>query len=633
MSLGYPQRLGILAFLALCGTLGLLGRLLHLQVIEHARWEDKATLQMSTASKVPGRRGAILDAHGAVLAEDVAAFDLEFVLLEWVGDLWECPQCGWKRYLLPQEADPRRCPACRAAKENAPRRVPDRRDYGPLAATLGLSREEIVARIARDQEDRDLAVTRKAAGLAEEQRVEEESDLRADHYARRMPMFRNVSWEAAREVALHPDRCAGFRIRVVQGRASPGGSDFAHILGLVMERRDEERRVVRYGAEGIEAAFESLLAGREGKVVTVRDPGRPLGIRVESETPAQHGENVRLTIDAADQRLACDVMTGVVGALVVVDAESGAVLALASAPSYDPADRGAVHAAWAGRKEPEDSPLFDRASREIFTPGSILKPFTALAALSGAHVDPGETISCDGYLYLGGRRVAGIFRCDGVHEQPDLRAALTRSCNVYFETVMHRMMAAGDFERFIDVGRRFGFGEPTGLETERSRRLGVFPPSPLQWRRDMRLPSAIGQGDVKLTATQVARAYAALATGRLPSLHLSAGAGAPAPRPLDLDPAHLALVREYLRGVAHEGGTASGYGLDRWGTVCKTGTAQIGPHGDLHNAWLAGFVPARGGRPTIAFAMVVLRTTDHGSSACGPRLRDFLLGFYRERDE
>jgi cell division protein FtsI/penicillin-binding protein 2 len=144
---------------------------------------------------------------------------------------------------------------------------------------------------------------------------------------------------------------------------------------------------------------------------------------------------------------------------------------------------------------------------------------------------------------------------------------------------------------------------------------------------------SIGQGKVRLSPAQVARAYAGLMTGSLPQLHLAAEIGGrpvtTRRTPLGVDEGALECVREALLGVARTG-TAAGHGLERWPVSLQTGTAELGGRLNLQNAWLAGYLPARGSRPAVAFAMVIFDTELNGADACGPRLADFLRGFYRE---
>jgi cell division protein FtsI/penicillin-binding protein 2 len=229
------------------------------------------------------------------------------------------------------------------------------------------------------------------------------------------------------------------------------------------------------------------------------------------------------------------------------------------------------------------------------------------------------------------------FKCNGTHGEIALDTALVKSCNIYFQTMMARFLDRKLLARHDELCRRFGFGERTGVEVERAsyptNRFDLFRKG-TSWGE--RVQSAVGQGDaIRLSPAQVARAYAGLATGSVPELHLVARVGGrrtvPSSRPLGIPESALAPVRSALRDVPVRG-TATGYRLAEFGVACKTGTAERG--NDLaNNAWLAGFAPARGNRPAIAFAMVVLNTPEHGADGCGPRLLQFLVSFYGEAHE
>ncbi|MHC4958316.1 MAG: penicillin-binding transpeptidase domain-containing protein, partial [Planctomycetota bacterium] len=146
------------------------------------------------------------------------------------------------------------------------------------------------------------------------------------------------------------------------------------------------------------------------------------------------------------------------------------------------------------------------------------------------------------------------------------------------------------------------------------------------------IQSAIGQGRILLSPAQVARAYAGLATGSLPRLHIVASVGdsrtVPSRQHLGIDPTALRQVQDALLAVPRAGGSAQDTDLERWGIGCKTGTAQISSTRQIYNAWMAGFAPARGKRPPIAFAIVVLRSEHGGAMACGSRLEEFFQAFY-----
>ena len=273
------------------------------------------------------------------------------------------------------------------------------------------------------------------------------------------------------------------------------------------------------------------------------------------------------------------------------------------------------------------SPLHERAWRYKDFAGSIIKPIGALAFLEAGSVTPDETIRCERFFEHNGRKLLKYFKCHTAHGPLDLEAALYKSCNIYFQTAILRPDA---FKRFVEMGRRLGLGQNTGLELEApSQKWGDWPADPMDWRATMKIPSASGQGDIRATAAQIARAYAALQTGYLPSLRIVARVGERPTRPerrsLECEPRNLALIRNALRKAVQPGGSASGHGLSGWGLHCKTGTALTR---NQYSAWIAGFGPRRGRRPPVAFALVIQDSSLSGSKECGPRLASFLRAFY-----
>lgn len=586
MSATYERRLGFLAILVACGMAAVLVKLFQLQVVDGRRWAEEADALVTREISVPAARGRILDARGRVLAEDAPAFDLVLVRRE-----------------LP----------------------PEPRDYAlwePLAAALGTTVDDLVAAVAAHERAIERNVERAVAGVLSRRRRE---DLRRDHESRPRVLRRDVPYEAVREVELNPARNAGFRARVSRRRRYPGGSDFVHVVGRAGPDAASSSHVER-------CLFDAL-SGEEGAVVLRRDRGRRGAFTEEvDEKPARPGRDVVLTVDADDQRAAMEALGAERGAFVVVDADTGAVLAIASSPAYAPEDFARVYAEWTAPDAPsESSPLYDLACWGFHAPGSVLKPVTALAALLEGGLDPGERVHCDRYFRIGDR-VLDVLKCNGVHGDVDLHDAIARSCNIYFQTLMTRV----EFGAFVRAGRRLGFGTPTGLEFELEGRYGTFAAEAddkRAWPRDSRIAAGIGQGSVVVSPAQVARAYAALATGRLPRLHVVRSVGGvatePVAEPLGVPLAALERLRAALRAVAEPGGTAAGFGLRVYEAALKTGTAQVG-RGDLHNAWIAGFAPARGRRPRVAFAIALLGTDLHGAEACGPRLKRFFDLFYAE---
>ena len=653
MSLSYRQRLSLLALLTACGG-GLLGvRLFGLQVVEYDEWVAQADRLRSGWRPVRPRRGEIRDSTGRVLAFDAPGFELSLLALGWKTTRYECRNCGAAHSV--KRDPPARCRRCRLTRmpdpgDKAPLIVPaDQRDLRPMARLLEMREADLRRRV----EQRVAQVEGTIAKLLEEytgrRRGAQEREYWFDYGRRPQRIRRDVPYEVAREVALHPRRNPAFSIQVSHSRQYPGQEPFAHILGrlgeagrrAVITREDgSQRTMVRQaGVSGLEYHFDSILRGEPGWVETTRDWGRR-SRRIVKERPAQPGQTIRLTIDAVDQQRAYLALARDPGAFVVINAETGALLALATAPSFDPAQYQAVWQQWrrrekaVGRTRMYDSPFPERAFRSYQPPGSVMKPFTALAALAAGDGAFDESIRCERTFRYGGKRYNAFLQCNATHGDIDMRGALRISCNVYFQTLMARMLEREHFSRFEALGRRFGFGRPTGIEIEnRLKPAGRWNFEGERYRGVL-IASAIGQGKVLLSPAQMARAYAGLATGFLPRLHLVGSVGGARTRvertPLGLEEERLREIRRSLRAVARPGGSASRCGLDRYGIACKTGTAQLVSRrgANLYNAWMAGFAPARGRRPAIAFSMVILRSPHGGAEACGRRLEEFFAWFY-----
>ncbi len=630
MTLGYRGRLALLAVLA--GILGLafLSRLFAMQVAGSGKYRKLARKQIAGARPLHPPRGRILDATGQELAAEETGYELTVRAAAWRSVMHECQRCGFVRFYTKTQ----KVGACiRCGKPLV--RV-DRSDATPLARLLEMSVQELLDRVeARVREVEGIVADRLGTDLPPRREEQEQARLWADYGWRPRRIARDVSYEVAREVELNPHQYPAFRIRAVHARRANGGRDFVHLLGLVREETesvDGLKLEVAAGVSGIERAFDDVLRGEPGKLRIARDP-RDGEERVVERQPARPGEDVRLTIAARDQALAVAALGGTTGALVVIDAHDGDVLAAASSPCYEPGEYARVLADLNEQKErlgrwPKHHALQDAVFSGFDAPGSIVKPVTAVAALLAGVATPETRIECDRHFRNRRGQPLGSLKCSSAHGDVCVRDALIRSCNVYFQTVQKEAIERGAFDRMFDVARRFGFGLRTGVELEPALFDDTWDPG-RSWAENVWM--AIGQGKVRLSPAQVARAYAGLATGSLPRLRLVAEVGGrpvpPQRTPLGIDESVLRLVRESLAEVARHG-TAAGHGLERWPIFVKTGTAQLG--GTLQNAWLAGFLPAHRGRPAIAFAIVVFDTELNAAAACAPALSDFLRGFYVE---
>ena len=644
-ALTYRQRVGLLALLCASGFVLLVSRLVTLQVVDHDQWVAQADRLRSGWRPVRPRRGAILDADGEVLGHDASGFELAVLALPWRGKRHLCDFCG-RVYHQPMQ----RCTRCR--KKTAKVKSADRRNLGPIAALLKIPVPELRARIKKRVARVRATIEKKLKGLTGRKRKLQEAELWFDYGRRPLRLQREVPYAVAREVALHPDRNPAFVIQTSHSRAYPGGKAFVHILGRVrdaepieMKRLDgtTRRLTMQEGEQGLEYGLDDRLSGRPGWVELERDPMQSSRKILDEHRP-QPGRDVRLTIRREDQVRGLNALHGLrdaEGAFVVVNAETGAVLTLATAPTYEPEHYVSTLTDWAARTKrakkldlprPVGSPIIDRAFRSYAVPGSIMKPFTALAALRSGDGHFPEVIVCEREFRYKGIRANGILKCNKLHLGLDMHGALKISCNVYFQTLVARMLDERTFPQFVATGKSFGFGASTGIEIESANYRGRWRFDDAKYKGTL-IAAAIGQGTVVVSPAQIARAYAGLATGHLPELHLVAGRSVTR-HALPFDRRWLDQVRGALLQVPRAGGSAPDSGLDRWGMACKTGTAQRSKSRasrdtkPRYNAWMAGFAPAQSGRPPIAFAMVVLRSHHGGAKTCGRRLAEFFRYFY-----
>lgn len=629
MTLGYRGRIALLAGLAAVLGLLFLSRLFAMQVVGSGGYRNAARKQIASARAVHAPRGRVLDALGQELAVEEVGFELTVRAAAWRSVMHECPRCGLVRFQR-KDRPPEACIRCRRKLVCV-----DRSDLSGLARLLDMSAAELHERVEkRVVEVEEIVERRLGTDLPPRREQQERARLWADFGWRPRRIARDVSYEVAREVELNPHRYPAFRILPVHTRRANGGRDFVHILGLVREETENVEGLdleAATGVSGIERAFDEALRGEPGRLRIARDP-RDGEERVVERRPARRGEDVRLTIALADQARAVAALGGATGALVVIDLD-GSVLAAASSPGYEPAEYARVLESINAQKErtgrwPKHHALADAAFSGPDVPGSIVKPVTAVAALLAGVATREATIECDRHFRNRRGDPLTSLRCSSAHGGVAVHDALVRSCNVYFQTVQKEAIERGVFDRMFDVARRFGFGLPTGIELEPAPFPDTWDPGD-SWAENVWM--AIGQGEVRLSPAQVARAYAALATGSLPRLRLVAEVGGrpvpPQRTPLGIDESVLRLVREALLDVPRHG-TGAGHGLERWPISLKTGTAQLG--GTLQNAWLAGFLPAHRGRPAIAFAIVIFDTELNAAQACAPSLAEFLRGFYGE---
>jgi penicillin-binding protein 2 len=491
-----------------------------------------------------------------------------------------------------------------------------------IVALLGLNRDQVRSRVERGRRDPEFV----PIPIAENLGIDE------------------VAAVEARAVE-HPE----FAITVSQRRLYKNGGAAAHALGYLSEATPDQIKNAGnaygvgdwIGQKGVESAYERLLAGASGeRRVIVDSHGRE--VAEEARLEAKPGQNLFLTLDSKLQGIAEEYFRERVGSVVALDPRTGEILALVSAPTYDPNwfTRRVTAAEWSGLLENPDRPLQNRAIQNMYSPGSVIKPFLAYGALARGLVDPEWRVFCPGHAVFYGRE----FHCHkkGGHGLVALRDAIKMSCDVYFYNLGQKL----GVDRINEILTGFGFGSPTGIDLS-FEKSGLVPSE--EWARTRRgarwYPSetisvAIGQGPLLVTTMQLARAYAALVEGgRLPTPHLFLSSQDPKTgaqlrykaeyhQGPTLSPENLKIVEGGMWAVVNEpGGTAYGSrvtgGIEMGG---KTGTAQVVGHDSTvragadkskleTHAWFAGFAPIQDPKLVV---VVFVENGGHGNLAAAP---------------
>ncbi len=377
------------------------------------------------------------------------------------------------------------------------------------------------------------------------------------------------------------------------------------------------------GKSGIERQYNHWLTGTTGSLRFLVDSAGRL-IEPVGDVPALPGKNLRLTIDLDLQAVSELGLEGRKGAIVALDPRNGEILAMASAPTFDPNQfaAGFRDADWRALNTDPAAPLLNRATQGTWALGSVFKPIIALAGLQTGVAGPEFTAHCTGGLNHGGH----YFRCHkrNGHGTVELVKAIAQSCDVYFYQLGVKLG--------IDVLERYarlaGLGDRTNVDLPGEVR-GLVPSvrwkvrTALQpWHPGETVVVSIGQGAMSVTPIQAAHAIGGLAMGGVwhqPHLvsygqmrEINPEHDTPRPRTVAIDQEHLATLRESMWQVVN------GYGTGRQGRlsgidVCgKTGTAQrvsnelriMSGRADFEDdAWFVGFAPCS--KPEIVVAALL----------------------------
>ncbi|CCH49756.1 penicillin-binding protein 2 [Pseudodesulfovibrio piezophilus] len=434
-------------------------------------------------------------------------------------------------------------------------------------------------------------------------------------------------------------RWPGLEIQVRPRRQYRYGKLLAHVLGYVAEANEEEMEkrpelaLGDYvGKQGIELMLEDRMRGAKGLTQFEVDVnGRRLKERVLKHPRAGH--EISLSIDLELQKLAMDWLDEEAGAVAVMDADTGQLWALATAPSYNSNDfaSGLSSAQWATLRDDPLHPMQNRVIQSIYPPGSVFKHVVAGAGLHFGEIDPEETVHCSGSVKLGRH----VFRCwkKGGHGHVNMERALVESCDVYF----YKMGKKIGVDHMSEFAKACGFGQKTGIRLPHEK-SGIIPTDKWKrkrfgegWQGGDNLNMAIGQGYTLVTPLQVVRFFSSLLNGgKLLKPLLVKDEKTVVQGQIPLTNTQLGLLhRALVRTVDDVHGTCRRIRTKGVVVGGKTGTAQVVrltddlkelkddeiPYKFRDHAWMAATAEKDGRR----FAIVALVEHGlHGGSGAGP---------------
>jgi len=445
-----------------------------------------------------------------------------------------------------------------------------------------------------------------------------------------------LQWAAVAPLAARLHRFPGVDVLAGTHRHYPYGELGAHLIGYLAMANSEDVAdgflpMEKVGRSGAESAFENLLHGRLGYQQEEVDAlGHRVGIY--KHTPPEMGASIRLSIDIDLQQAAAEALGDRSGAAVVLDVNSGEVLALLSKPGFDTNQfiTGLEVEQWQSWLGDPRHPLIDRSFQAAYPPASTFKLLTMLAGLDSSLPLMDESVYCSGQLELADRNL----RCwkEEGHGYVNLRQAIAQSCDVYFYQLGDKL----GIDRLQATAKKWGFGEAAGFILAGEKK-GVVPGPKWKryqglghWTRGETMITAIGQGAMNATPLQIARFAAAIANGgKLLVPQLEVDNPPLIERELDVKPQHLERLRQAMRSVVSSPKGTAHYRLSGspWKIAGKTGTAQViamaedGDDEELlpdrhkDHAWFMGYAPFD--NPRIAFAIFV-EHGGHGSSAAAP---------------
>ncbi|MEI7481674.1 MAG: penicillin-binding protein 2 [Elusimicrobiota bacterium] len=459
----------------------------------------------------------------------------------------------------------------------------------------------------------------------------------------------NLSLKAMFALSELKTMYSGIDIIVEARRYYPFGNYLSHVTGYISKMDAGEWAVygrdknygmdARVGKAGLEKMYERNLKGKDGGIYLEVDSRGKLKRILESRK-WQPGSDIYLTIDSKIQSAAEEGLkrsnTGR-GAVVAIDPRSGAVLALASMPDYDP-NRFVSYTDEKTADNLKELPEFNVAVQGTYPPASIFKIISSIAGLDSGKIAPSETFLCPGYFDAGSR----IFKCwdKKGHGKVDFVNGMAKSCDVYYYNLGIKTGPL-NIEKYA---RMFRLGMPTGIPLPDEKSGNIFGPSKRAARKSYwfigdTLNLSIGQGETLVTPIQMAQLAAVVASRGTfwrpyyvdyimdAEKQVTFQSKPEKISQVELKESTWALIKEGMGEVVLEGTgqTVRIEGVEIFG---KTGTAQ-NPHGKDH-AWFMAYAQLPGKEPEVAVAVLV-EHGEHGASAAVPIAKAVILAALRDR--
>ncbi|MBX7171152.1 MAG: penicillin-binding protein 2 [Pyrinomonadaceae bacterium] len=613
LSQNLPIRIGTIQIIAFV-LLSVLGaRLYYLQIVRNEHLRDLAERQRIRLIPIPAPRGAIFDRNGKLLVDSRSTYNI----------------------VLSHEPIKTINPADRLE------------DY---AAGLGLDRNYLLERlnVIRTRPEFETMVIKENASQSD------------------------IVW-----VESHQLEFPELQVELQPQRNYPLGKTLSHVLGYVgeispkqLEKPEFQEKGLRpgdiIGKGGLEQYYDDYLRGKEGyRKVLVDSRGR---VQEELEkVPPQAGQDLVTTIDldlqlAAEEQLEKSVTKR--GMIIAMDPNNGEVLAMASAPSFDPNVFVKGSATPEGRKQiaqyytDEQRPLLNRAIQGRYPPGSTWKIPESVAGLEqGVITVANSNVTCGGGITIGGK----FTRCMGSHGAPPLSYAITKSCDGYY----YRLGLKMGIDGLIKMIETFGYDKPSGIDlpnektpqTPKTFRSTIEKRYGGRWIDIETVYASIGQSTVVVTPISMIRAVASIGVqGKMYVPHFlkefkeigavgdpndgtyteakpAFGFQHPEPRMIPMTPEQNNLVLKGMWGVVNGGGTAGKIRIPGFDIAGKTGTAQVAALGqdkgkNRDHAWFVSFAPAY--KPEIA-VIGLIENSGFGGDNAAPAVRGVYTAYLAKR--